>query len=267
MLESRPAGSSFNCLDGIRIISFLQIVFFHIFTDGLATAVFLQPAQRTTLTEKLFHVLPASGFIAVETFLIISGLLLSYQFMTSRQSGTNFNVLEFYIRRSMRLLPSMFFMQWIFVAYGQQINGPDTSQLQTLLANYNMNPFWTLFVGHPYGHLWYIAVEFRLCLIAPALLFGLWRWGYKFFLLLVFGVAASTGYQLYLPLVGVSPIFSARSRCGPWLVGLMLGYVLYREKNRKWVLPRGLLFLIIVMCLIGMGKVSTNGLVYRLDES
>lgn len=72
-----------GCLDGIKVMSYLQIVFGHTINS-------LMPPGRynnDNLAYRLYFFASNSLHVAVDSFLLISGLLLSYQFMRARQRG------------------------------------------------------------------------------------------------------------------------------------------------------------------------------------
>lgn len=252
LLEPRPVDGAFTCLDGIRVISFIQIVFFHTFSTGNPPAVFKVPQSNDGFLVDFIKALPLGCFLAVETFFLLSGFLLSYQFMKSEQNGASFNVIRFYLRRWIRLLPPAFLMQWTYLSYGQYVSGPNTSVLKTVLEHYTVNSIVSLFIGHPYGHLWYVGVEFRLSIVAPVFFLGLKRFGYRFFAVIFPAVIASVFYQLYLYSIHGEATFSARSRCGPWLLGLMLGYFIFRESKRNFMFPKLFSGLISSICIVGL---------------
>lgn len=230
LMKLRLSDGTLTSLDGIRVISFLQIAFYHMMYFTRATEFYIAPSWSQGLLDYFCSSLSLGGFLAVETFLLLSGFLLSYQFMKSQEAGPNFNVIRFYLKRWLRLLPPFFMLQWTFAVVGSHIIGPDAPMLRSVVQNYAKNPVMLLFKSQPFSHLWYVAVEFRLSLAAPLLLLGLRRYGFKFFPVLTLGTLASILWHSYMIYTGHIPTHTTRGRCATWLVGIMLGYFVYREK-------------------------------------
>lgn len=105
------------------------------------------------------------------------------------------------------------------------------SEPKNLLPFQCLNPAWSL------------NVDMQLFIVSPIFLFGLWKIGYAFFsiCLAVIGASCFSVFQavvkLSLNMFNVSfayfehIYFKTHARCGPWFVGLMMGYVLYRRHN------------------------------------
>lgn len=71
----------FNCLDGIKIIAFINVIISHLRCDTHGNLNFL--AGSTGIDTLFFH--SFCGRVASDAFLLISGTLLSYHFMKARQ--------------------------------------------------------------------------------------------------------------------------------------------------------------------------------------
>jgi peptidoglycan/LPS O-acetylase OafA/YrhL len=117
---------------------------------------------------------------------------------------------------------------------------------------------------------WYLSVDFQLFIITPLLLIPVWRYGWKilflFPILIVAGISAAyyvgINKGLMVGLLTRSGDFDgefyqslrnkAQTRAAPWIVGLMLGYQLYKFKDKKVTLPKffNVFMWIISSCLI-----------------
>lgn len=130
----------------------------------------------------------------------------------------------------------MFIMNWGLAAFVGHLKTPLPGMIYA--ASYLKMTFWTnLYDGMYWFQLWYIRAELTLHLIAPILLFGLWRYGRPFFAVLIGLALASVGYYFKLSLdhkqklIQLSPSFYASTRCAPWMFGLMLGYIIFQQRQ------------------------------------
>lgn len=100
---------------------------------------------------------------------------------------------------------------------------------------------------------WYLSVDFQMFLISPLLIYPVLKWGWKktlwMFPLLILLSQAYTFVITYkhefeyVPFVGTFfervPFFDkliyfpTHTRYGPWLIGMIVGYILYKTKDRK----------------------------------
>lgn len=71
-------------LDGLKVVSWAQIVVFNVFRYGHPEELAESYSKRQ---RKGFETIIFGGAFAADTFFLISGLLLSYKFMEIRQKG------------------------------------------------------------------------------------------------------------------------------------------------------------------------------------
>lgn len=74
----------FAFLDGLKIISWAQIVVFNVFRYGYPQELEKSDSHRHLSS---FQTIVYGGVFAADSFFLISGLLLSYKFMENRQKG------------------------------------------------------------------------------------------------------------------------------------------------------------------------------------
>ncbi len=212
----RGGGRYLPGLDGIRALAVLAVILFHSYL-GIAPA----------------------GFLGVEVFFVISGFIITLGLVREwrRSGGIRFGM--FWLRRARRLLPALFLLLLIVVAWADLFLREEVADLRAdVVAALGYFTNWYLvFSGEDYfdtftrpsllRHLWSLAIEEQFYLAWPLLTFA----GLKFlrprgFALFVFvGALASALWMalLFDPMADVSRVyFGTDTR----LSGLFLGAAL-----------------------------------------
>ena len=214
-------------IDGLRAISVIAVIFYHIeivFNDL-----------------KLF----SGGYIGVDVFFVISGYLITSLILKEIYKTQNFSLLNFYKRRSKRILPALFgmiiisiFFAWIyltpesFVQYSNSI----------ISSIFFFSNFFFYFEGLVYNaensllkpllHTWSLSVEEQFYIFFPLLIILIYKFlkkdFFQFFLILFilsFSISILTSMN-NTPL----SFFSTISRMWEFLAGSFLA--LYETKNK-----------------------------------
>lgn len=163
-------------IDALRAISVLAVILFH---SGLGFA--------------------SGGFVGVDVFFVISGFLITGIVSRQVQEGS-FSFTTFYKRRIARLLPSLIITLLIVVIFGffafdlasfdnlgREVFFASLGAANILFAqgdNYFLNDDSL----RPLLHLWSLGVEEQFYLFWPALLVGLSRFKFRFFIFVVIGL-------------------------------------------------------------------------------
>jgi len=142
-------------IDGLRAVAVLLVVFYH-FDPDLVTG----------------------GFIGVDMFFVISGYLITGIIVKGIQAG-NFSLVDFYVRRCRRILPTLFTMLVVIFGLGWVVLLPDEFRdlgketLAGVLFSENMllakeaGYFDVEAVRKPLLHLWSLAIEEQFYLFWP----------------------------------------------------------------------------------------------------
>ncbi|HZS48361.1 MAG TPA: acyltransferase [Blastocatellia bacterium] len=143
-------------LDGLRALSITLVLVSHMIgTRGL----FIPQSVG-----KFF----ALGELGVRVFFVISGFLITSLLLEELESDGKINLVRFYFRRTLRILPPYFVMVFVVIlleAGGWIALSPrDKLHALTYTANYYPERSWYL------GHTWSLAVEEQFYLLWPALL-------------------------------------------------------------------------------------------------
>lgn len=80
---NKVGSKSIGCLDGIRVLSFVWIVFYHTFSACFTITNY----NKDAMVDARFswkYALITKGNLAVDSFLTMTGLLISHQFIQAR---------------------------------------------------------------------------------------------------------------------------------------------------------------------------------------
>jgi len=135
-------------LDGVRAISVLAVVLFHC---GM-------PGAR-------------GGFVGLDVFFVLSGFLITTLLAAEHESGA-IDVARFYVRRAIRLYPTLLLLLVAYLALAPILWPSDTQWLAATLAvlyiyDYAL-AFWN--PANTVGHTWSLGVEEKFYLLWPLLL-------------------------------------------------------------------------------------------------
>ena len=223
----------------------------------------------STLAARFSAQVVLNGYFSVDSFFFLSGVLVSYlTFREMARRNGQFPFVTYYLHRILRLTPTymfVLFFYWfltIHLVQGPQFlqfTGPDSPTVKNcesywwtnLLYINNFYP--TNFNDQCMGWAWYLANDMQFFVISPLFLILLYTWypagliAIVITLLSSFGVTGFiAGYYdypantLYEPFVGITPdpnlpdsqteIYGKPyCRIGPYLIGIILGFILYNN--------------------------------------
>tara|TARA_B110000902_G_C14270921_1_gene573094 strand:- start:127 stop:1230 length:1104 start_codon:yes stop_codon:yes gene_type:complete len=163
----------FENLDGLRFVAFLGVFLYH------HNYLFADFFKNHRLTSVLFD----QGETAVSFFFVLSGFLISYILMIEKQNRTQINLINFFKKRILRILPLYFLIVLVgFVFIPMMTQGlthssfhvNESIQFYLLFgANFDQINLLSALIenSRSLSILWSIAVEEQFYLIWPFLLF------------------------------------------------------------------------------------------------
>ena len=260
LLDTTTSKGTLTCIHGIRFFSMTWVLIGHAASQVLSYDQNFFVAFDWFRTP-LFQVI-ANATPSVDTFFLISGVVLAYSFCNAYQKQGKFNILMFYLHRYLRLTPPLAIViaitATVFVYFG---NGPlwtRTVELQqTNCQDYwwrNMLYIQDFFPGEEIcvGQSWYLADDMQMFLFSPLVLLPLvWKPMMGVFWLCFLTVAflalrVTIWSTKNLPPTGLAfnygPDIAAVQemniqygypwmRCTVWLTGIGLGYLLHRLRG------------------------------------
>lgn len=122
-------------------------------------------------------------------------------------------------------------MDLVLYAFIRRLNGPNPDLAHGMY--YDIFFHFTYEARRPLYHLWYVITEMKLYLISPLILFPLWKWGYKLFPTMLGLITSAVLFYKYR--LDNDDAFDFEhgpiARYPPWLIGIMLGYVIFRKRS------------------------------------
>ncbi|XP_012934636.1 nose resistant to fluoxetine protein 6 [Aplysia californica] len=245
-----------KCVNGIRVISISWVILGHVIVVMSSVVGNLLQVEETHVTRWTFQAIWNATF-SVDSFFVMSGLLVTYLTLTemSRSDG-RVNWVLFYVHRYLRLTPVYMICLAIWAATAPYwSDGPFFSQ-QGFEKDYCEDSWWgnllyvqnlVKFPSSCFKWGWYLAVDMQFFLVSPLIIAPLYflpLLGYAsaglFFLATTVSPFVLTMTRNYGPGIGEVKghkdagdsfyyLYSAPyCRMGPYIIGMLTGYVLYR---------------------------------------
>jgi len=241
--------------------------------DGLrALAVFAVIAYHLNLT------IAPGGLLGVGIFFVLSGYLITDILVNQWRANGRLNLRQFWYRRMRRLLPALYFMMVVVMAWMMLFARVQFAAMQgdVMAALLYISNWWLIYhhVSYfasfgppsPLGHLWSLAVEEQFYLGFPLALILMLRFvrrrGYLLGLIIA-GVAASVLAMAVLYQPGMDPsrvYYGTDTRAFALLIGSALA-VIWPSRQLSSVLSRrqrvgldsaGLVALLALLLMIGL---------------
>ena len=268
VLSTKKTSAAITCLNGMRVLSILWVILCHthiwVFLDGADNML-----EGLNVLKRFSFQAIGNGFFSVDSFFFMSGVLVAYlTFRQMKRRNGRFPYVMYYVHRYLRLTPVyafvLFFTWFLIMHLG---DGPNyKAQWIGGVAWNNCEKYWWtnfLYINNLYpwklgdeciGWSWYLANDMQFFVISPLIiipmyfLFPLGAAIAGIFLFVSFSITAglTAGFDFqastfaafayqYVPpdnitlssqdLLYIKPYH----RIQPYLVGLVLGYLLYKK--------------------------------------
>ncbi|GMR45000.1 hypothetical protein PMAYCL1PPCAC_15195, partial [Pristionchus mayeri] len=257
------SADSILCLDAIRFTTLVWVVNGH---SDMATADGDNGLQLLRETNNFFAYFLGNGYPSVDTFFLISGLLVSYTFFKKAHNNpavvyAPINWVMYYVHRWLRLTPSyMLFvaMSTAWIPQMHDIYPLGLAQNSTRMVENCKNSWWlnALYVNNfqklheiCFPISWFLSVDTQLYWIAPIFLIAIY-YSRKTGMFAILGAAlCSIGCIVFLtwyydlPAMGFTVrttnvadfsnylYFKPWTRCIPYLTGIVCGYFIVQAHN------------------------------------
>ncbi|XP_065079673.1 nose resistant to fluoxetine protein 6-like [Ochlerotatus camptorhynchus] len=259
--QSGVKSSQIDCLNGIRVISMVWIVFCH----NYMTLMLGPTVNKMAIFDwvKSYHsMLVVAGTVAVDSFFLLSGLLVCWSLLKELDKNQKLNLPMMYLHRYLRLTPALaaliLLSSTLMKYFG---SGPMWDTSISMMENGCQQYWWSalLYVQNYVnplkmclGHSWYLSVDMQLFVLSPLLIYPLWKWGRRVLYIIAVLILLSMGCVVGSFLVNnlrlafvdsgrqaidksrmVLVYYPTHTRVGAWLVGVILGYILHQTKHHR----------------------------------
>jgi peptidoglycan/LPS O-acetylase OafA/YrhL len=251
----------FPALDGLRFLAFLLVLFHHVsfYLGDTSSSIF-------------WTFLSKNGWVGVDIFFVLTGFLITILFLTERKNQSKFAFKDFFIRRSLRILP-LYFLAFVAAFF----------LLPTLFLlifdKYNLNPgtveymkgslpWYLMLAGNWYvvlngfgdsrliSILWAVCTDIQFYLVWPFILFFVRNFKTGILISLII-IACSMLYRWYLVNSGVpypAIYVNTLARLDTFMFGAIIGFLIFYKDNLmgkiklfySWPLPILVVILLIV---------------------
>ena len=136
----------------------------------------------------LFHLNPhffPGGYIGVDVFFVISGYVISLHIFARGVDRLNFNILDFYVKRFIRLMPPFLLLLLVCLVCGLVVLLPFSYEfhIQSFLSSLTFSSnilFWRKIdyflsdqIFNPFIHTWSLSLEWQFYLLFPVIIYFL----------------------------------------------------------------------------------------------
>ncbi|XP_045494785.1 O-acyltransferase like protein-like [Colias croceus] len=254
------SSNALECLDGIRAISMIWVILGHTFTTSNHFVNLLYILDFLVSENSVWI---ATGVFAVDTFFLMTGLLLVYTSIGRMKSMQLLKGLHmFYIQRILRLFPLLGAIILLEASFFHRItDGPFWMSVATNTDRCRTNWWSTLLYIQNYvhpietciEHSWYLAIDMQLHIISPLVLFWVLSGKRKLIWTGLLGgllaiLTASTIFNFMLNMQSSNASIirveemdyymtnyykNTLTRASPFFYGMILGYILSELKGQK----------------------------------
>lgn len=251
-------------LHGIRVLMMMWIIAGHSYSFAIQWLFFKNPKELNSAPKNLMSQVFANGTFSVDSFLFISGLLVTNLCLKQmRKTGGRLNLVSFYLHRYLRMTPLMM----AIIAFTANLlkyasEGPAFEGSTVMFDSWCKKNWWLNalylhnFVNREnmcLSHTWYSAVDMQLYFIAPIILIPLYRRPKIGFLIMGVMLVASMAFTAFITITRHFPAvpymndmiapdvvneyygavyIKPYTRVGPYLVGMALGFLLYTMEGK-----------------------------------
>ncbi|XP_065910530.1 nose resistant to fluoxetine protein 6-like [Dysidea avara] len=255
LLSTKQSSSNIKAVGSLKLISNFIVVLFHVYINIRSFYLPLSqnsPQYLDKYPSKMFNQIIMNSTFAVDTFFLISATLSSYLTFKDIEKCNKFRIFYFYVSRYLRLAPLCYFAT--FVAFkllvhfsqGPMWHSPDFTVCQStwwyniFFINNFLSPEDICLVP-----VWHLATEMQLFILSPIFILTLFYTpivGLVIIAICIAGCIVVTGVVAfnndYWASIYIRPNYGEQMqglynlpffRGVTYLVGVILGYVLYKK--------------------------------------
>ncbi|XP_052756151.1 O-acyltransferase like protein-like [Galleria mellonella] len=268
LVTYKPVPGALECLDGIRAFAMMWVIIGHTFVNYLVSAPLYNPLDAVDFIQSFWSLWIMSAPITVDTFFMLSGLLLVYS-TAGKMTGLKLmqNLHLFYLNRYLRLFPVLAACILLQASLFHRVS--DGPAWETVAAQTDQcRKYWwstLLYIQNYYKssnmclpHTWYLAIDFQLFLISPLILFWVVS-GKKqtaWITLTTALLVSLVGSSIYNFIIGFGTgnftlnqredqpdyftyyYVNTLTRASPFFVGMIFGYILHIYRGKVIIISK-----------------------------
>ncbi|KAB0790282.1 hypothetical protein PPYR_15382 [Photinus pyralis] len=264
----KPGPNEIQSLSGIRTLAMTAVILVHVTNDR-----FEHLTRNTYYYSYWIHQAENGPIIRLsivaDVFLLISGCLVSYNFLQRKSKGAEVNIASYYVERYLRLTPSLVAMLLFTITwYGYIGSGPLWYQSKDFIRPCKTN-WWSYLLyiqnyviysvekAQTFGELlqyqcigttWYLSIDFQLYVLSPILLIPLARWRRETMAvtagLTLLSIATTFTLAWKLKMCASNDCrnedvylkyyyYFVPTKASSWLIGFLLGSLMFNVKAEK----------------------------------
>ncbi|XP_065895284.1 nose resistant to fluoxetine protein 6-like [Dysidea avara] len=254
LLSTEQSPSSIKAVGALKVFANFVNIGFHVYIHVLYPFMYPQLIQNTPqyldkYPSRMFNQIFMNATFSVDTFFVVSATLSSYLTFKDIEKHGRFRVLYFYVNRYFRLAPMFYLVTFVaFKLFVHLSDGP-------LWHSQHINCQWwcnLLFINnliYPADicvvPTWYVGAEMQLFVLSPIFIVTLYYAelvGMVVVTLSIFGITVVIGFVAvqndYWAAIFAGPkafeqvqwlYHQSFYRANPYLIGIVLGYILYKK--------------------------------------
>ncbi|KAK0094750.1 hypothetical protein PV326_010087 [Microctonus aethiopoides] len=253
-----------NCISGIKFLAMVFIIAGHCLVFIIGGPI-LNMDYWEQAVGKAENAIFLNSPLLVDTFLFLSGLLFARILLHELDKRKSVNFIFLYIFRYIRLTPAYLIIVGLYATWLPKLgSGPLWSRMIEEKARCQTS-WWTniIYINNYINtdklcmfQSWYLSVDTQLFIIAPAIIYPLWRWRKPGEIILALTTAISVIIPFTVTLVNhldptlmiytseiedisineyfKSTYIKTHMRATPYCFGLVYGYILYRIQTTSY---------------------------------
>ncbi|XP_064599084.1 nose resistant to fluoxetine protein 6-like [Liolophura sinensis] len=262
LLGTSRGQGTLGAVHGVRFLSMTWVILGHTYVFGLTAGDNVGSFLPEMVSRFTFQGI-LNATVSVDSFFLLSGLLLAYltlKEMDKRQGKLNWGL--FYFHRFWRLTPPYMLVMMVYVPLFKYWGSGPQWPVNGIEPNYCEESWWTnlLYINNLVqvekmcmGWSWYLANDMQFFIITPIILIPLYYSaviGMVIIGALLIATFIATGILSHNYGAGAGLIAAGNvnnyflyiyikpwCRIGPYLIGLLVGYALYRTRCRLRLNP------------------------------
>ncbi|XP_044749794.1 uncharacterized protein LOC123310390 [Coccinella septempunctata] len=278
LFSTQLGEDNISCINGLKVLSMFWVLLGHrVMVNALLPNV--NSLFIFEWKDNMENMAILGATVSVDSFLTISGLLLSYIYLRYTEiKNIRVNMISFYMLRICRLTPPLLATILTYIAVLKFLtDGPIWLAFSTKMAFNCLVYGWMniLYVNNflslkdqCISQSWYLSVDSQLYFLFPLIFFSIKRYPTKtFYWMFIIGILSSLttifitvhyGYNFIMDFRYVNTIYqSTFLRMPVWLIGVTTGYFVFKYKDQEVPIKRHIKTLLWISSFIIL-----NGIVF-----